>query len=138
MDTSTINPLKLPESLQQLIDCVGQPAALRLVEWRNGTYLCVPKKPSPDHPIVDVIGLVPFARLVEWYAGETVALPKNDKVLQQLRHRMIWQMRHHEHLQIDEIALKTSYTVRRVYQILETFGADHRDHPRTGDLFDIT
>jgi len=135
MDTSTLNVAPLPESLRTLIECVGQQAALRLLEWRGGAYICVPKVMTADHEILDIIGLVPFARLVEWYAGETLTLPKNDKVLQQFRHRMIWQMRNHERLQVDEIALKVGYTVRRVYQVLDELGDDARFLPRNGDLF---
>ncbi len=125
------NLLALPDSLRGLIECVGEAAALRLVEWRGGLYICVPKKVDQAHQLFDQIGAIPFAKLVEWYAGETIMLPKNDAVMRQIKHELVRHMRYGEKLPIDVIAKKTGYTMRRVFQILQ----EEEPHPTSGDLF---
>ncbi len=127
-----INSLSLPESLRGLIECIGEAAALKLIEWRGGTYLCVPKQVDQDNPLFDMLGATAFAKLVDWYSGETVMLPKNDAVMRQMKHALIRQMRFEEKLPVDQIALRTGYTMRRVFQIL----ADDESDQLNGDLFD--
>jgi hypothetical protein len=131
MPRHATNHLALPESLRGLIDCVGEAAAMRLIEWRGGVYLCVPKKIDPLHPLLEQIGAIAFAKLVEWYGGETVMLPKNDAVLRQIKHALIRQMRHEQKMAVDVIAQKVGYTMRRVFQVL----AEDEPQPHTGDLF---
>ncbi len=130
MDTRIHNPLKLPKSLRTLIECIGEEAALRLIEWRGGAYLCVPGKVDPSHPLLDHIGGVAFAKLVYTYAGETITLVKNDAVLRQIKHAMIRQMRYQQNIPIDQIAIKIGYTTRRVFQVLA-----EDDAPTNGTLF---
>lgn len=125
------NHLALPDSLRSLIDCVGEAAALRLIEWRGGVYLCVPKKVDAIHPLFDQIGAMAFAKLVEWYGGETVMLPKNDAVMRQIKHALIRQLRYEQKMAVDVIAQKVGYTMRRVFQVL----AEDESAPTTGDLF---
>jgi len=127
-----IDHAALPELLRDLISCVGEAAAFRLIEWRGGAYLSVPKRVDPEHVLVEMIGPVPFAKLVERFSGETVMLPKNDAVARQQRHQLIRHLRYHDRLPVDAIALRVGYSMRRVFQILE----EHPRTPTSGSLFD--
>jgi len=122
----------LPELLRELIDCIGEAAAFRLIEWRGGAYLSVPKRVDPQHPLVELIGPAQFVALVERFSGETLMLPKNDAVMRQQRHQMIRHLRYHERLPVDAIALRVGYSMRRVFQIL----GEHAPTPTSGSLFD--
>ncbi|WP_211452612.1 hypothetical protein [Collimonas antrihumi] len=130
MDTRIHNPLKLPESLRTLIECIGEEAALRLIEWRGGAYICVPGKVDPAHPLLDHIGGIAFAKLVYRYSGETITLVKNDAVVRQIKHALIREMRYQQNMQIDDIAIKVGYSMRRVFQVLA-----EEDAPMNGTLF---
>ncbi|MCW5300878.1 hypothetical protein DXT88_22150 [Herbaspirillum lusitanum] len=125
------NPLALPDSLRDLIECVGESAALRIVGWRGGAYLCVPKKVDPAHPLLEQIGAPAFSKLVDWYGGETLMLPKNDAVMRQIKHALIRQLRYEKNMQVDQIAIEVHYSMRRVFQVL----AEDDPMPTTGDLF---
>lgn len=126
-----INTHLLPKQLQQLINVLGQDAALHLVEHRGGVPLIVPKRVSTDHALCELLGPQAFAALVNEYGGIRIELPKNDAVLQQLRHQRVRQLRL-DGYSIDQIALKTKYSRRWVISIL---GAELDELAQLG-LFD--
>ncbi|WP_176332667.1 hypothetical protein [Burkholderia vietnamiensis] len=126
-----INRAALPELLRELIDCVGEAAAFALIDWRGGAYLSVPKRVDPQHMLIEHIGPVAFVALVERFGGETVMLPKKDAVTRQQRHQIVRQLRQ-ERLTVDQIAIRTGYTMRRVFQIL----GENPAEPSSGDLFE--
>lgn len=136
MDTPAehdINLARLPRALRELVECIGFADAMRLVEQRGGTWVCVPRAVSPDHVLADCLSPRAFARLVEWYAGCTVDLPRYTSVVRQMRHREIVEMRSRG-AQIDTIALRTGYTARRVWQILAASAADGIPAPEQIDF----
>lgn len=79
----------LPESILELIDVIGLPAALRIVEARGGIRLCVPKTAAPDHWLAQAIGMTAFERLVAYYEGEEIEVAKCAAAMQRLREREI-------------------------------------------------
>lgn len=130
---TTLNHLQLPDSLRDLIDHIGESAALRLIERRGGTYLCVPKNVNvePGHLVLELLGPEAFTKLVDWYGGETIMLPKNDAVMRQVKRSMIRDMRYIQRMQIDQIALKTGYSMRWVFRVL----AEDEIQQENGELF---
>jgi hypothetical protein len=122
----------LPELLRELIECIGEAAAFRLIEWRGGAYLAVPKRVDTQHVLMEIIGPAAFVALVERFGGETIMLPKNDAVARQQRHQLIRHLRYNERLTVDAIALRVGYTMRRVFQVL----GEHPQEPISGSLFD--
>lgn len=130
-----IHRCSMPESLQLLIDCVGKAAAFRLIEWRGGAYLCIPKKADTDHPLREVLGEPAYSQLTEWYAGETILLPKND-IVRHLRHAIVKQLRYEQGMSVADIALETNYTMRQVFYILEKDRQGSGKCPSTRDLFE--
>lgn len=127
-----IDRVALPELLRDLIDCVGEEAAFALIDWRGGAYLSIPKRVDPQHMLVEHIGPVAFVSLVERFGGETIMLPKKDAVTRQQRHQIVRHLRYIERLTVDQIAIRTGYTMRRVFQILGERPAE----PMNGDLFE--
>lgn len=126
---------QLPRVLRELIECVGEAGAFRLVEHRGGAWICVPVVVTPDHMLASILTPTEFARLVEWYASETVMLPKYDSVARQIRYRTVVRMRQ-EGAQIDEIVAKTGYSSRWVWKILAESDLMHPEgRPQNLNLF---
>lgn len=66
--------------LEELVDAIGQQAALQLLAQHGGTRLYIPAHPGPDHAIVKAIGGEAAAKLAEHIAtgvgGLTIELPR--------------------------------------------------------------
>ena len=139
-EEDAINLHLLPAGLRQLVQVLGFTAALRLVQRRGGGPLRVPKRVRWDDPneralaLLDDLGSAEaLARLVEWAGGGTLDyLPKYDAVLRQLRHEHVRALAR-KGLKPPEIARRTQYSERRVFDILG-FDRPERDVQRS--LFD--
>lgn len=66
----------LPESIQELIEVVGWPATLVIVEARGGVRLCVPSQATADHWLAERIGMQALIALVERYRGEEIEVAR--------------------------------------------------------------
>lgn len=138
---SAINLDRLPAGIRELVRVLGFSAALRLIERRGGLPLRVPKRVDWSAPnpralaLLDDVGdAAAVARLVDYAGGSTIDyLPKYDAVARQLRHAQVCALRRRG-LSVEDIALKTGYSARRVFGILEAESAPGRVAQR--DLFD--
>lgn len=79
----------LPASVRDLVDVVGMPAALAIVEARGGIRLCVPKRVTPDHWLVDLIGVDALQALISVYSGEEIEVPRCYAALRAIRDQQI-------------------------------------------------
>ena len=86
MSTMPSLPIEyLPQSVIDLVDVVGLPAALVIVQERGGIRLCVPVTATRDHWLAKAIGMEAFARLVEVYAREEIEIPRCVDAMRALR-----------------------------------------------------
>lgn len=60
----------LPESVLQLAELIGLPAALKIVDSYAGTRLYVPFEMRHDHPLVLLIGRELADKMARHYGGE--------------------------------------------------------------------
>lgn len=138
-DEAAVNMHLLPAGMRQLVQVLGFTAAMRLVQRRGGLPLRVPKRVRWDSPDERVLALLDdlgsaeaLARLVEWAGGGTIDyLPKYDAIARQLRHEQV-RFLHRKGYKTDEIARRTQYSQRRVFDIL---GIDSPDRAAQRDLF---
>lgn len=65
----------LPADLRDLIETVGLPAALRLVEARPGERVFIPKATPEDHWIALAIGVEAAAKVAARLGGSHLTLP---------------------------------------------------------------
>lgn len=65
-----------PDSLQDLVEVIGEAAALRLVRDFGGrTDVVVHRVHRPDSPLAQCLGPDAYAALRAWCAGETLTIP---------------------------------------------------------------
>jgi hypothetical protein len=60
----------LPETVLEMVELIGMPAALKIVESYGGVRLYVPQTIVPDHPLEQLIGRTNAEKLAARYGGE--------------------------------------------------------------------
>lgn len=105
-------------ALEELVDAIGLPAALKLVESYGGTriYLPLPENVEPDNPVAQVIGVPATVKLAHLWAQERPYLPRAVDYLRKQRDAQL--VRDAETMSRSELALKYRLTERHVYAIL--------------------
>lgn len=84
-----LNTELLPASIKELIDVIGVPASISIVEERGGVRLCVPKKANPEHWLNKLIGEESFKALVDYYQGEEIEIPRCVEALRGYKEQQI-------------------------------------------------
>ena len=107
----------LPASLHDVIDIIGVPATLKLVEHFGGIVLYVPAELNADHRIVKVIGLRAATMLWEHYQTDAIEVPRCHEALRLARNAEI-RARHHSGATVEQLALDYGLTMRSVWYIL--------------------
>lgn len=80
----------LPGILRELVELMGLPATLKLVDHYGGVRLYVPVKYDSDHVLVRQIGAAAATILIEHYGGEEhFDIPKAERALRAVRDRRI-------------------------------------------------
>ena len=121
----------LPASLQAIVELIGLPATLKLVEVYGGVRLWVPKKFDPDHPLVKLLGHAHAAKLCETYGGdEHFDIPRALAAIRAARNA---RMRNDRSMGAThrELALRYGLIERQVRNIL----GDDEEDDRQGGLF---
>lgn len=110
---------RLPPTLRLIARAIGPAAAFRLVQERGGTYLCVPKDPGQPgaRALAGLLGESAMRALVDAFPAETLQLPKDDKLVQQVRHRLVVETRFQPGSTLAQTARATGYSMRQVINI---------------------
>lgn len=128
---SDIDLRQLPPQIRLLSDCMGLPATLRLLQAKGGTQYNVPMCGDNSPILIAIVGLVAARALSAEYGGQTLSVPKLDKVLTQLRNRMI--VTAAETSSLTELARQHQLTTRQISNILAACRND--DASPQGKLF---
>ncbi len=107
----------LSPRLRELVEIIGLPAAVKLIEARGGTRLYVPRKAEEDRLLVRLIGRPAAAKLMRRYGGDVIELDRGVRGLRAVRNRAI--IAESEHRSAMQLALKYQLTERQVWKILE-------------------
>ncbi|MDD4930501.1 MAG: Mor transcription activator family protein [Gallionella sp.] len=129
--TAEICVSDLPESIQHLIDIIGFPGALKVVQRYGGGAVFVPEKPDPSHPLAEVMEYISFCKLVYVHAKEQLPIPRCHKAILAVRNQQILKEFLAGRSQ-RKLAYKFNLTERRIHSIV------HRVRLRddySGDLF---
>lgn len=121
----------LPESMADLVDIIGLPAVLKLMEAFGGTEFWVPEKLHHQHPLVDAIGAEAAQTLCEYMARERIKVPRGVGITRGVRNQAIRRERH-EGAKLAELALRYRLTDRQVLNILNAEPADDRQQDMFG------
>lgn len=127
MENQNVYP-DLPESLQQMIDAIGENATLALVEAFPGTTQRLPALSNVStHHFVPVIGELPLHRLVKDLGGSRdVYIPRCLDGMRKKRDQAIVR-EYLDGVKVNELALKYHLSDRQIWRILkETNMLDER------------
>lgn len=105
--------------LGQLVELVGLPAALRLVQRFGGTCVYVPheSRVKPHSQLAQAIGLEAARRLSTVWPQAHIMVPRGAAYLQRQRDLAI--LEDAEALSVSQLARKYEMTERNVYFVLE-------------------
>lgn len=121
----------LPESMADMVDVIGLPAVLALMEAFGGTELWIPEKLAHNHLLVDAIGAEAAQQLCEYMAREQIRIPRGAAIFREVRNRAIRRERT-EGAKLSELALRYKMTDRQVLNILNAEPADDRQQDMFG------
>ncbi len=131
MDTQRISDTELdqldlslmPPLAREIIKTVGISDGFKLLEFRGGRRLFVPETADENCQLAGVISMDGLRKLCARYGGSRLSLTKMDKVLMQLKHKLLREMRAQKKT-VPAIAEAFDYSERRVYQLSSTPDTD--------------
>ena len=112
----------LPETAREIVEIIGLPKALRLVEELGGTSFPLPRSDWDGlrmEMLAKVVGEDATRRLIERYAGTALYIPCCAAAMRAARDRAI-QSEYLAGTPVYRLALKYRLTERRIWQILKT------------------
>lgn len=121
----------LPPKLAELVDEIGFPATLKLVEKWGGIRLYVPLEDnlSAEHPIAKELGL-DVARKLARAHSEWLEVPRAARYLRGVRDKIIREA--YDDASAARLARRFGMTRRNVFYIV---GREEPDEPTQPDLF---
>lgn len=132
LDPAKVNLALLPLGLQQLSRVIGLGAAMKLADRYPGLTIYVPEKATDQHYLAMLIGAPAMEKLCINFGPGKLLVPKLDRILQQLKRRLVLDLREQGYSARD-IALALNYTERHVLRLandlpetknLDLFGGD--------------
>lgn len=121
----------LPESLREVVDLVGLPATLKLVEHFGGAIaVYVPREIEADHPLAHAVGPAAARKLSSLYGGDYLRnIPRCARGLRRIRDVEIRARRTEGAFRL---ALEFGLTERQIWTI---FAEDDERDARQAALF---
>lgn len=120
----------LPGILRAMARELGLGPVLRLVRWRGGRHVYIPKDPHDDHPLVHFLG----RRAADWLAGrlagEYLQVPKAERYMLAVRDADIRRRHWRDGLSADRLAAEYELHVRQVWRILAARTGERRAVPQ--------
>lgn len=117
---------ELPETLREIAEVAGLPAALAIAEHWGGIRLDMPATPDGTHRLAAVVGMQAAAQLAEEYQGEQLDIPRAAKALRQVIYQTIAQ-RYADGASAAQLAREYGCTERWIYVIVRRMGQDTGD-----------
>ena len=109
----------LPGILRDLVDLIGLPATMTIVQHKGGTGLWIPAQIetlAPDHKLVKAVGMEAAMKLSENYGGEELEIPKAEKAVMALRNKEIREK--NQYMSQSQLALEYNLTERQIRTIV--------------------
>lgn len=124
-----IDPADLPASLREVIEIIGLPATLKLVEnWGGLIALYIPRNINTDHPLARQLGLEAAFKLTERWGGDYLRnIPKATAALRAARNREIIARRAAGE-SAAKLALEYGVTERQIWNVQSNFVEDRQQN----------
>ncbi|MEW5905120.1 MAG: Mor transcription activator family protein [Pseudomonadota bacterium] len=127
MTHTNIDTDLLPLILQDIVELIGLPLTMTLVQARGGVRLYVPKlEMEDDHYLVQLLGREAAEKLQTMYGGdEHFDLPKAERAMLAVRDATIRRLRA-SGTSVRSLALEYGLTERQIYFICEDMVDDRQ------------
>jgi len=111
------NKTEIPESLREIAEVIGLPAALALVTLHGGRRLYIPIKFPASNSLLQYLGSETCDKLSQAFGGDYLAIPRAIAVNRKTRNEQILQD-HRNKATVAALAQKYDMTERNVWIIL--------------------
>lgn len=118
-----------PVNLLEIIEIIGEAAALKLVESFGGQRVRIPahRNVSEDHPLAKCLGVEILHKLIGLDSGRLMYIPRCAKGLRAQRDRdIVTQYSPPYNVSVNALAERYNLSYRRVEQILASTVVDDR------------
>lgn len=118
-----------PVNLLEIVEVIGEAAALRLVERFGGQRVRIPalSNAREEHPLAQCIGLERLQKLIGLDGGRWMYIPRCARGLRQQRDREIVTLYSPPYnVSVNDLACRYNLSYRRVEQILGSTVVDDR------------
>ena len=122
-------PTVTPVSLLEIVEIIGEAAALALVKQYGGQRIRIPAlvNATEDHPLAACIGLDTLRQLVGLDGGRWMYVPKCQRSLLEARDREIVTLYSPpSNVSVNALAARYNLSYRRIEQILATTVMDDK------------
>jgi hypothetical protein len=106
----------LPSRTQELVEVIGLPAALKLVELHGGRHIWVPTTAKETHWLNEQIGMDAFTKLCAHYSYSRLEIDKCATLIRALRDKTILEEFNHGMTNY-QLATKYNTTERQIVRI---------------------
>ncbi len=107
----------IPDSLREIVEVIGQPGAIKLIEKCGGTRMFIPKRLGAQHKLANLLGFEQAKRLSHHFGGETISIARGSSLLRRQRNLQI--IRAYDNgTPASQLALRYQLTERQIYSIL--------------------
>ncbi len=129
-DLNLVDPDLLPPQIRQLVQIIGLPATIVLLDHHGGTLLRIPMNSDDSRSqLGDIVGIDAAKKLCAAKGGKRLELPKADKIIIQIRNHAIHKAR--ETMSANDAAKYFNLSRRQIINIT----SDDNENP-TACLFD--
>lgn len=120
----------LPPTMQEIAECVGLDAMIKIFEHYNGTRFRVYQTANPEHKIAQLIGFELYKKLVAEFGGENINACKIDSILRQIKIQTVINL-DKLGFTVASIALKVNLHERTIFRYLQ----EHKIKSSQASLF---
>lgn len=128
-ELESVNADLLPPQMRQFVRLIGMAHTLTLLEKRGGVTLRIPVNAHEAVVLKEILPLEAIVKLCEAMPGQRLELPKIDKIVKQIRNRVMTNER--KHYSAASVALRHNLSRRQVINICKPAADDGQ-----ADLFD--
>lgn len=110
---------KIPASLQEIAEVVGDDNAMKMVQAYGGTRVFVPQSVGAQHKLSTLLGFEQAKKLSRTFGGEPLTIARCTMLLKHRRNEEI-RKKYDEGASVHELVREYGLTERRIYSILSS------------------
>ena len=122
--TIDINIKTLPYGLRPIVTTLGADQAIALLTKHGGEGFFIPAKPNETTRVAKVFGLAMAGKWAEEHANKVYQVPKCDKLMLQVRDRVICAALEKETETIMQLTRRFNLTRQRIWEIYKGHSED--------------